>query len=287
MFSSGCPSKQKRCKSTKAMNQNQEWIRLVDGKSFSRILYSNPVCFLSTCASASTLPRRNVMVVSWLSATNNRGRFMMSIHRSRHTSHILTTVTGDGSTTKSDFVLSVPIAGMEELVLNVGKMSGRWGSSKFPKDHDDVIHSPQNDAQPPKKQRRFSMGINGLKGTKLGTSEEKLEDDGESCAIQGTVAHLKCRIYCIPSRDEDLIDDDHDLFLAEITDAYVHSNYWDKRKKLFFPQLKPNKPPVPPYLTFLGSQTFGYINGRETENIKIREPSKNSTDRLVQPSSTL
>ena len=52
-----------------------------------------------------------------------------------------------------------------------------------------------------------------------------------------------------------IIDDDHLLIMAEVTDAYVHPSYWDDMKKLFRPVSKE----VPPYLKFFGSQTFGYV----------------------------
>jgi len=79
-----------------------------------RLLYTNPVCLLSVV----DLPQRkaNVMTVSWLSPINNKGGFVMSLHKKRYTAHLLKT---DGL-----FVLSVPVKGMEELVLSIGGISG-------------------------------------------------------------------------------------------------------------------------------------------------------------------
>jgi hypothetical protein len=45
----------------------------------------------------------------------------------------------------------------------------------------------------------------------------------------------------------------HLLCHCRIQQAWVRKDYWDG--KTFIPQ----RPGVPPYLTFLGSQTFGYV----------------------------
>ena len=72
---------------TTEQSNTDEWIDLKEPKQFCRLLYTNPVCFLSTIA--TTEQQRNVMVLSWLTATNNEGRFMFSLNRRRHTaSHV-------------------------------------------------------------------------------------------------------------------------------------------------------------------------------------------------------
>lgn len=140
------------------------------GKSFSRLLYPNPVCFLCVShrdhdsATSQNEEGDNVMVVSWLSATNNKGKFVMSLNKRRHTAQLLydqfypmrsidhDAVMGEkvgddldddsppqgneGLTDASSrrrtvsFTLCVPVAGMEDLVLAVGGTSGRT-ASKF------------------------------------------------------------------------------------------------------------------------------------------------------------
>jgi len=101
-------------------------------------------------------------------------------------------------------------------------------------------------------------------------------------AIKGTVAHLKCRTSAIIGTTEPpsgrvvdfegqnacgvdshspIIDDDHLLVMAEVADAFVHRSYWDDKKALF----RPVSRDVPPYLTFFGSQTFGYVTSGNTE----------------------
>ena len=91
-----------------------EWIHLQSGKEFSRLLYTNPVCLLATTNShpfknadgdsdrkvssekndLQTQPPhnnrvRNVMVLSWLTASNNNGRFLFSIHKTRYSTQLL------------------------------------------------------------------------------------------------------------------------------------------------------------------------------------------------------
>ena len=94
------------------------WKRLTDKKSFSRILYTNPVCFLSAVSNdvwaatptsqkgqssaTSVTMKKNVMVLSWITATNNFGRFVFSINRRRFTSKAITS-----KPSNFEFVLSV------------------------------------------------------------------------------------------------------------------------------------------------------------------------------------
>jgi hypothetical protein len=152
---------------------DSDWIELTEGKQFSRLLYTNPVCFLcATSGSAScsvdnddgddddkrpsttTLPatrpsrgyptakrsaaNEKVMVLSWLTATNNNGRFIFSLNRRRHSSSLLKSSLSPSSSCSSEFTLSVPVQGMEELVRSVGSVSGQFGS-KFPADYKDVL----------------------------------------------------------------------------------------------------------------------------------------------------
>lgn len=222
-----------------------EWIELKEPKQFSRLLYTNPVCFLST---SSGEQERNVMVLSWLTATNNEGRFMFSLNRHRHTSSLMSD--------DCAFVLSVPIKGMETLVKEVGSTSGRWGS-KFKKDHDTTSDSatqlerdpPLSKRQKKRQQATGSLGIEGLNAVPLGL---RLDDDSGLFAVDGTVAHLHCRVYSMMQGT--VIDDAHYLVLGEVVRAFVHSSYWDSAKNLFRPTDDAN-----PYLTFFGSQTFGYV----------------------------
>lgn len=57
------------------------------------------------------------------------------------------------------------------------------------------------------------------------------------------------------SPEDDVIDETHFLLLADVVEAHVHPSYWDSDKLLFRPKSKE----VAPYLTFFGSQTFGFV----------------------------
>eukprot|EP00978_Attheya_sp_CCMP212_P020473 scaffold58661_cov59-Attheya_sp.AAC.4 len=257
------------------------------------------------------------MVLSWLTATNNQGSFVFSICKRRHTASMLLLLDSNANSTTQQqqpptmtmttyFVLSVPVRGMEQLVLEIGGVSGRWGS-KFPDDypphhHDDTIRRSTNNStknnnnnnnnteqscsplsvplskRQRKKQRRRNLlgGIPGLKAVPFGhddgvspppaaaeTIDSKLSTSSSSLfAIHGTVAHLKCRMVSSLHNNNDNdnsskmdMDDDHHLVMAQVMEAHVHPLYWDSSKS----QFRPQQQNVPPYLTFLGSQTFGYV----------------------------
>ena len=215
------------------MAADADWIVLTETKDYSRLLYTNPVCFLTTDT--------NVMTISWLTATNNTGGLVCSVNRRRHSaSRILE---------QRSFVLSVPVQGMEELVLSVGSCSGSRGS-KF---KEDQSHGSQasdggdaEDCTPQSKRQRKKMLQQGL-GVP-GLVKEPFKDD--IFAIRGTVAQMKCRVDQIL----DTVDADHHLLVAQVVSARVKTTYWDVDKKLFRPSTG-----APPYLTFFGSQTFGYV----------------------------
>jgi flavin reductase (DIM6/NTAB) family NADH-FMN oxidoreductase RutF len=273
------------------------WIELSEPKQFSRLLYTNPVCFLCTTyvkepseksdvedakgqaatydsSSLIGAAAQNVMVLSWLTATNNLNAFMFSLCKRRYTASIIS----DGSI----FTLSVPVQGMEELVRQVGSFSGRFGS-KFAEDNHTSKTTPiddystkeassavdgQDDNTPLSKRQRKKLqrelnqrgGIPELNRTDLHDSLIRDNDNGDTAcplfAVQGTVAHMVCRVTrIIPNT----IDDEHVLVLAKVEGAHIQSAYWNAEKCLF----RPAGSNVPPYLTFFGSQTFGYVVGEK------------------------
>jgi flavin reductase (DIM6/NTAB) family NADH-FMN oxidoreductase RutF len=241
-------------------HKNEPWIELTEKKQFSRLLYTNPVCFLSTLRGGESLyqwPDRNVMVLSWLTATSNEGTFTCSINRRRHTASVLLSGV-------SEFVLSVPVMGMETLVRDVGQASGKRGS-KFPQDHDSgqvqkqaEVSEEHMSKRQAKKRSRMSLntlGVPGLEAVPFGN--ESRTQDAQPFAIRGTVAHLNCSIY---KRLDDVIDDNHFLILARVTAAYVKPAYWDSTKSVFRADSQ-----NPPHLTFLGSQEFGHVVARNSD----------------------
>jgi flavin reductase (DIM6/NTAB) family NADH-FMN oxidoreductase RutF len=264
-----------------ASSQRGEWLELTLPKQFSRLLYTNPVCFLST---SSQDHGRNVMVVSWMTAINNEGRLVMSLCRRRHTASLL--LSQEYTTT---FVLSVPIQGMEDLVRQVGGQSGRWGCKLNPlgrrpsndegkatgmvtDDTTAISSTAMSTYVPSRKRRKNNLGkqdqtwIPDLIALPLGGKTKDVDhfsQSHEDFAIQGTVAHIQCNILSIQTADSKLnnlssaetVDDDHILVFGQVTKAYVHEQYWDTTKNLFRRQSET----VAPYLTFFGSQTFGYV----------------------------
>jgi hypothetical protein len=146
-----------------------------------------------------------------------------------------------------------------------------------------------------RRQQLSENGVSGLNPIPLGHAQPR--SDLFPFVIEGTVAHLLCRTYAVigsthshprtsappelPTsmtlertavtvddgwlfhKDAEttpmhqpaspMIDEDHLLILAEVTDAYVHPSYWDDAKSIF----RPLSEAAPPYMTFLGSQTFG------------------------------
>jgi len=102
---------------------------LVAPQAFARLLYTNPVCLLTTTLGKRVVTGEdpepegftgapvNVMTISWLTATTNvAGGFVMSMNCSRHTAKLVE-ATGR-------FVLNVPVRGMEETVRRIGRSSG-------------------------------------------------------------------------------------------------------------------------------------------------------------------
>ena len=87
---------------------------LTDPKHFSRLLYTNPVCFLTTIDAKRG--RHNSMVISWLTPINNHGVFIMAVNKMRRTAALLLE--------RRSFGLSVAVRGQEAALLAVGRCHG-------------------------------------------------------------------------------------------------------------------------------------------------------------------
>ena len=147
------------------------------------------------------------MTLSWLTATNNHGRFLFSINRNRYSASVLK------APGNQQFVLCVPVKGMEALIRNVGSISGSTVTSKFPQDYSnesiemetkekDTNNDPDRELSKELKKSRkrhkswekpqFPNGIPGLVRVALGSDDSLPLDSlyNEGFAIQGTVAHL-------------------------------------------------------------------------------------------------
>lgn len=237
------------------------WIHLKEPKAFSRILYPNPVCFLCTPSCLEEDYSGNVMIISWLTAINNEGGFVMSMNRRRNSARYMASNPG------RDFTLCVATADMEAMVLDVGRVSGRMNSkfcqedeTKSPDQEEPVLSRKDglrdDNASLTKKQRHqqrqdaLRRGVPGLVRVPLGSGHE----NPEMFCIKGTVAHLHCRTYMVV--DDENVDKDHYIIYSRVVDAYCRSSYWQRQKKQFLPTAGKS-----PYLTFLGSQVFGRVVG--------------------------
>lgn len=264
----------------------------LDEESFSRLLYPNPVCFLTTLNPEENgrgqevnagehllwncMPRLddyflsshvirnlitglNVMTLSWLTPVNNYGGFAFAIHKTRYSSVNL--MAG------KKFTLSVPTAHSRELVLAVGRVSG-----KVAKKFDGSIPNL----------KAGDFGQLGMASTKGGQSssgrrvnafdalmDSDIEDDeveenlnstptkkdsnaltaNSSVAhhsfpspIDGTVAHMHCTMLSF----SDAADAGTYLVIAKINKASVHKDYWSHNGKCFVTaRAHPTDPTIP------------------------------------------
>jgi len=167
---------------------------------------------------------------------------------------------------------------MEEMLPQVGSISGGWGRSKFPCDHDktsdahqDAVLNNKNKTnnsddeqsknkqahQKRKRKNKFPLGIPSLQRTGVGgkfkhtTEDDDDDDNSEGCFffIEGTVAHLECQILTM--EDTCSIDNDHHFIVAEITRAFVRESFWDATRRVFGNNSYP-------YFAFFGSRQFGH-----------------------------
>ena len=186
----------------------------------SRLLYTNPVCILSSCDAEL---HRNLMTISWLTPIDNHGRMICSINKRRHSAA--------GVLAHKTFVLNVPSAELAQTVLEVGGCSGAEVD----------------------KLERFSSALGGCcyPGWKpLIWPPEDLECQPPVFALAGCVAHLVIQVQADLTSSS--AQDAHHILSCTTLRAYVRSSYWDG--KIFCPRES-----AAPYLTFFGSQTFGLV----------------------------
>ena len=206
--------------------QTEDNVLLTDPSMLSRLLYSNPVCLLTTANH-----RQNVMTISWLSSTDNAGHFFMSINRRRFTAECLQM--------SPYFVLNIPVGGMEDTIKEIGSCSGR-DVDKF-----DVL-----------KINTCAPGWESSSGAPFPKRlRSRISDLPKQIAIVNCVAHLVCKISNM--RIEDEVDESsrngHYFIFAEILYAFVRKDYWDG---VTFMGCTAEQSPI---LSFLGSGKFGYI----------------------------
>eukprot|EP00808_Paulinella_micropora_P027189 g24132.t1 len=204
---------------------------------FSRILYTNP----RHSQEPPPLQRSNIMTISWLTPTSNHGNFVASVNATRYSAGLLKL--------SHRLVLNVPVAGMEQLVLNVGRCSGRDDPrvSKLERLGVETCRPgwrpwiAQEEKQPHKKRRHGKLS----KSAKAWQKAIADCDRNNDIALSACVAHL----VCVLDKVMDELVDGHLLLVGRIEAAWVKADYWDGT--IFCP-----KDGNPPYLTFFGSQKF-------------------------------
>ena len=197
----------------------------------SRLLYPNPVCLLTTWGEVDGSWRKNVMTISWLTCLNNDADVLLSINARRHSAAAV--LSG------RSFGLSVPTSDLANMVLKIGACSG----SK----HDKLatvegLAAVEADAE-------AKAGKGGFAALMSDSSDD---DDGVAAPpdtpwfVEGCVARLACVVKRRLTEGED-----HHVVVAKITDATVREDYWDG-KTFRAPHGRA------PFLSFLGSQSFGH-----------------------------
>jgi len=194
------------------------------------------------------------MTISWLTCTDNAGGLVLSMNQNRYTAQILAAC--------EHFVLSVPTQGMEQMVLAVGGCHG----SEEPGDctetdctgkvGDKISHLGLKICVPGWRRQGHELAHGLPKGSKKARQYEKIREvetmlDLENLlAVEDAVAHIVCKLKSVEGSIPG-----HNLLLCQMVCGYVRPAYWSGN--IFCPQCEG----VPPYLTFFGSQTFGYVSG--------------------------
>eukprot|EP01132_Coremiostelium_polycephalum_P006166 gene6166-7679_t len=186
------------------------------------------------------------MTITWLTCIDNNGFFMCSLNKNRFSAQLLLS--------SKKFVLNVPVSGMEQLVLNIGGCSGR-NVNKFKK-FNIPISLPGCTKELSYDSIAFSNGNQEHK--EMTTTTTTTTTKPEYIAVSNCVAHMICQVESILKQvDDDSSSDNHQInghyiLLCKIDKSFVRSSYWDSKR------FKPMNDTIPPYLTFLGSQSFAY-----------------------------
>ncbi|KAH9260423.1 hypothetical protein BASA81_001593 [Batrachochytrium salamandrivorans] len=106
-------------KETKRTQVDPGWEEIRNPQIRSRLLYTNPVCLLTTTTQPPD-PKLNCMVISWLTCSDNAGGIICSVNSKRHSALAL-------QVPQAKFTLSIPTHPLEQMVLGFGSSSGRDG----------------------------------------------------------------------------------------------------------------------------------------------------------------
>ena len=224
-------------------------VRLTDSKHISRLLYPNPVCFLTTWDGARDPAESSavsVMTISWLTALDNDGHFLLSLNQRRHTASLL-------AARRGILCLSIAAAGLEPMLTRVGSCSGRefadkpkacgvplcaagWGRAEAD-DGGDTWTEADGATWPEEGEVTMASW----------TEAEGAHAAARAVAVAPCVAHIVGRV------EHATAVHGHFVLRCAALRAHVRSDYWSGAT------LGPRAPDLPPILTFLGSRTFGYV----------------------------
>jgi flavin reductase (DIM6/NTAB) family NADH-FMN oxidoreductase RutF len=230
---------------------------ITEKQLLSRLLYSNPVCLLTTpgeCVRSADSAQSsvggaaiedvksypNVMTVSWLTPVDNSGGILMCLNGKRNTAARIQ------STQLAKFVLNVPVAGMENMILNIGSCSGS-DINKFEEFNIPLCHPGWNTSN-----SELISDPKKLYGKRL-----KEYQRSATCnllpAVEPCIAHLVCETRSHTHESQLGIEGDSVVFAAKILFAFVRSSYWCGKNFI------PRDFAHPPFLSFLGTKRFAYI----------------------------
>eukprot|EP01080_Neovahlkampfia_damariscottae_P000890 gene890-9801_t len=103
---------------SKKRKKEEEEIKKLNRHQTSRLLYTNPVCILTSFHE----DKKNMMTITWLTPINNTGNFICSMKKSRYTTVLVLK--------QKEFVLNVPTKSLGSTVLKIGKETGE-NTDKF------------------------------------------------------------------------------------------------------------------------------------------------------------
>lgn len=186
-----------------------------------RLLYPNPVCLLTVYDPSKH--EANVMTITWLTAIDNHGMFVCSVSKRRHTSELLHV--------SSVFVLNIPTCELEETILAIGSCSGR-DTDKF---------------------RQLGLPT-CCPGWISGNQNQKKTNTKEARIMKHAIALRDCIAHtvCLVEQKQDM--GHHWLLVCKQQLAWSKEAYFADGKRF-----QRSSDDLPPYLTFLGTKTFGSV----------------------------
>ena len=206
---------------TSSIHEDDDSVVQIKGNMMCRLLYPNPVCLLTIYD--PTKHRSNVMTITWLTAIDNHGTFVCSISKRRHTSELLRV--------SSIFVLNIPTRELEETILAIGSCTGR-DMDKF-------------------RELKLQTCCPGWSSGKVNRKKKKDKDADltkHAIALRNCIAH----IVCLVEQKQDM--GQHWLLVCKQQLAWSKKAYFSDGKRF-----QRSSDSLPPYLTFLGTQTFGSV----------------------------